>query len=461
MFRLLRYFSVASLVAFVAVAALLGAFYRNTAVAALIEQEESKNVALTQTFANFLREELASHLAATEGLSAAELRNHPSVLNLRRIIEAERAGLPVAKIKIYNAAGKAIFSTEADQVGEDDSANEGFLTARRGGVVSELTHRNSFSTFDGVLENQDVLSTYLPIRLNGSAGAVDGVLELYSNMTPLLRRIDATERTLILGAAGILAALYLVLFLIVRYADGIIRRQHAEQLQAEAALRRQQLALAAARERERLARDLHDSVGQVFGYVNTQAQAASALLAKGQAHDAQGLLQRLVEVVQQTHVEVREHIHALQAGAAREQELVTALDIYVAQLRRRSHIQIDLDNVEVLQASKLAPEAQADLLGIIQEALANVHKHAQARHARVCFERDADHIVVTVSDDGAGFAPDGAAQAGGRHFGLRMMADRAAEIGGVLRVQSAPGRGTQVEVKVPLVPSVPSAHRSL
>lgn len=453
MFRLLRYFSIASLVAFIAVAALLGVFYRNTAVAALIEQEESKNVALTQTFANFLREELASHLAATKGLSAAELRNHPSVVNLRQIIEAERAGLPVAKIKIYNAAGKAIFSTEADQVGEDDSANEGFLTARRGGVVSELTHRNSFSTFDGVLENQDVLSTYLPIRLNGSAGAVDGVLELYSNMTPLLGRIDATERTLILGAAGILAALYLVLFLIVRYADGIIRRQHAEQMQAEAALRRQQLALAAGRERERLARELHDSVGQVFGYVNTQAQAALALLSKGQAREAQGLIGRLVEVVQQTHVEVREQIHALQAGPGRELELAAALEGYAAQLRRRSHMQIELENIEALQESNLPPAAQAELLGIVQEALANAHKHAQARHVRVCFARQGEDVVVTVSDDGGGFTPGQAAQRGGRHFGLRMMADRAAEIGGVLRVQSEPGRGTQVEVKVPYRPA--------
>jgi hypothetical protein len=95
-FQLLRYFSIASLLAFVAVAVLLGVFYRNTAVQAMIEQEESKNVAVTQTFANFLKEELTSHLAATEGLAAADLHDHPSVANLRRIIAAERAGLPGA-----------------------------------------------------------------------------------------------------------------------------------------------------------------------------------------------------------------------------------------------------------------------------------------------------------------------------------------------------------------------------
>jgi signal transduction histidine kinase len=86
----------------------------------------------------------------------------------------------------------------------------------------------------------------------------------------------------------------------------------------------------------------------------------------------------------------------------------------------------------------------------VQEALANVQKHAQARRARVCFAREGEHIVVTISDDGAGFAPEQAALQGGRHFGLRMMHDRAAEIGGTLQVQSAPGRGAQVEVRVPV-----------
>jgi len=86
----------------------------------------------------------------------------------------------------------------------------------------------------------------------------------------------------------------------------------------------------------------------------------------------------------------------------------------------------------------------------VQEALTNVHKHAQARHARVCFEREGGHVVVTVSDDGVGFAPNQVALQGGSHFGLRMMGDRAEEIGGTLRVQSAPGRGTQVKVKIPL-----------
>lgn len=88
MFRLLRYFSVASLLAIAAVTVLLALFYRYTAIAAMIEQEEGKNVALTQTFANFVRQELAGHLARSAGVPAGELEGLPSLAGLRRTIAA-------------------------------------------------------------------------------------------------------------------------------------------------------------------------------------------------------------------------------------------------------------------------------------------------------------------------------------------------------------------------------------
>ncbi|MBK8050595.1 MAG: sensor histidine kinase [Anaerolineales bacterium] len=449
MFRLLRYFSIASLIAFIAVTVLLGVFYRNTAIQALIEQEESKNAAVTQTIANSVRSELAAHLAATAGLAPAELRTHPSTATLRRTIAAQRAGLPIAKIKIYNAAGITIFSTDESQIGEAKGANAGFQTALRGGVVSELTHRDSFSSFDGVQEDQDVLSTYLPVLMAAPEAHSSAVFELYSIVTPLLHRIDATERTIVTGAAAILLILYLMLFLIVRRADAIIRRQHEERLQAAATLRQQELALAAARERERLARELHDTVGQVLGYVSLQAQAAGALAERGQASDAHRLLLRLGAVVQQAQTDVREQIHVLQQGPTQSLDMQVALAGCIAQFRRRSNLHVEVRNAEVLQTSRLDHNAEVQLLGIVQEALTNVQKHARAQHAWVSFKLDGAYILVTVTDDGAGFAPDYLAEQPGRHFGLKMMCDRATEIGSVLKVRSTPGGGTRVEVRVP------------
>ena len=136
MFRLLRYFSVTSLVAFVIVAALLTVFYRRTALNDLIEIEESKNVALTHAFANSLWPDFAPFLTSVAGLSGDELRAHPGTHRLHQAVLALTKGLSVVKVKIYNLEGRTVFSSEVRQIGEDKSSNAGFLAARSGRVAS-------------------------------------------------------------------------------------------------------------------------------------------------------------------------------------------------------------------------------------------------------------------------------------------------------------------------------------
>jgi PAS domain S-box-containing protein len=237
LFRLLRYFSIASLIAFVIVTVLLAIFYRWTAVYDLVQVEESKNVALTQAFANSLWPDFALSLTGAARLSADELRAHPETRKLHQEVLALTKGLSVVKVKIYNMDGITVFSTEAKQIGEDKRTNAGFLAARSGKVASELTHRDTFSTFEGVIEDRDVLSSYLPIRRAGAIEPIEGVFELYTDVTPLVVRIARTQLKIILGVTLISASLYVVLFLIVRRADSIMRRQHMERQQVKEELR--------------------------------------------------------------------------------------------------------------------------------------------------------------------------------------------------------------------------------
>lgn len=450
MFRLLRYFSIASLLAFLIVTVLLGFLYRRTAIQELSAQEERKNLVVTQAFVNALRPQLIAYLSLTQGLSVDELRAHPALAALRHAVASEVAGLPVAKIKIYNADGTTIFSTVVSEIGEDQHVNDGFMGARAGGVVSELTRSATVNEFDGVLEDQDVLATYFPVRSGGPLRDIVGVFELYSNVTLLLDRIDTTQRNLVIGVALILAILYAILFLVVRHADSIIQRQHEERIHAEEELRRQQRTLVTLRERERLARELHDSVGQVLGYLNTQAQAVSILWAQGQTQDAHRLLQRLVEVVQHAHVDVREQIQSLQSGATYRLDFAAALEQYMVEFRQDCNVGVELINVEKWLDKSVDRDIEAQLLRIVQEALTNIRKHAHAKHAWVTLDFSNEHALVTVTDDGKGFALDQITNEDGRHFGLQMMYDRAEEIGGGLEVQSALGRGTRVRVKVPV-----------
>ena len=242
MFKLLRYFSLTSLVSVVIVAAILGAFYREIAIRSLIAMGESNNKAITRVLANSLWPALAPYLATADTLPTDRLEAHPEREQFAAALAANLHGLSVAKVKVYDLNGRTVFSTEAKQIGEDKSGNAGFQGARYGSITSELTHRDQFSAFDRVIENSDLLSTYIPVRRT-SDGAIGAVFEVYDNVTPFLVGIERTQWMVILVVSSILCMLYGVLFVIVRHADGVIQRQYRQRDTAERALRRAQRTL--------------------------------------------------------------------------------------------------------------------------------------------------------------------------------------------------------------------------
>src|SRR3989338_111876 len=227
MFKLLRYFSITSFIAIGVVAALLGMFYRRIAVGNLLELGESNNVALTQSLANDLWLQFAPFVTSVSGLNGDQLRAHPVTSVLRKAVQMHMSGIPVVKIKIYNLSGLTVFSTEEKQIGEDKSNNAGYLSARSGKVASELTHRDTFSAFEQTIENRDLISSYIPVR-RSEGGSVEGVFELYYDVTPFLQKIKQTQEVVVIGVVLLLGFLYGVLFLIVRRADRIIKRQDGE-----------------------------------------------------------------------------------------------------------------------------------------------------------------------------------------------------------------------------------------
>ena len=240
MFRLLRYFSLAGLISVVVAALLLGLFYRQIAVAAMTRMGESGNQALAQVLSNTLLPTLTPYLATAGQYSADELKNHPGRSALSAGLITHLSGLSVVKVKVYDLRGLTVFSTEAKQIGEDKHSNAGFISASKGTVVSELTHRNQFSAFDRVIENRDLLSSYIPIRQHDR---IIAVFEIYDDITPFLAAIQRTQTLVSIGVLAILALLYGALFLIVRRGATIIQRQYREREIAEAALRESQQTL--------------------------------------------------------------------------------------------------------------------------------------------------------------------------------------------------------------------------
>ena len=241
MFKLLRYFSLTSFVSVVVVAAVLGMVYREIAVHSLIAMGESNNRSVTRVLSSALSPKLMAYLAVADTLPSERLLEHPQREALAETLAASLKGLSVSKVEVYDMGGRTVFSTDPKQIGEDRSDNAGFRQARSGVATSELTHRDEFSGLEGVIENADLLSTYIPVRR--ADGAISAIFQVYDDVTPFLARIERMQWLVVVGVFVMLCVLYGVLFVIVRHADGVIQRQYRQRDAAERALKRAQRTL--------------------------------------------------------------------------------------------------------------------------------------------------------------------------------------------------------------------------
>ncbi len=233
MFRLTRTYSVASFFGIVLVTIALGIFYKTVAVQSLVEHETLANVSLTQSISNTLWPAYADFVTRAAAIPPAELGHQPEIARLREDVLQKIQGLRVVKVKIYNLDGLTVYSTEAKQIGEDKSRNSAFLKAKAGHTESDLVFRDHFSATEEVIVNRNLLSSYVPIRKTPH-DPVEGVFEIYSDVTPLVAGIERTEYTVLGGVTILLLLLYLFLLMIVRRADRIIKAHENEERKAQA-----------------------------------------------------------------------------------------------------------------------------------------------------------------------------------------------------------------------------------
>jgi K+-sensing histidine kinase KdpD len=230
MFRLSRTYAWISLASVVLAAIVLSAVYRHFAVANLMTMGQRDTVALTHSFANSLGPQVLEWVNRAATLPIDAVRSNERTDALLELTKQNMRGTDVAKIKIYGLNGRTVFSTERKQIGEDKSGNAGFAAARAGKVATELTHRDKFSAFDQVIENRNLLSAYIPIR-NKESAQVEVVFELYSDVTELMQDINRTQTWVTGAVVAVMLLLYGGLFLVVRFADRLIRNQY-DQLRA-------------------------------------------------------------------------------------------------------------------------------------------------------------------------------------------------------------------------------------
>lgn len=202
--------------------------------------------------------------------------------------------------------------------------------------------------------------------------------------------------------------------------------------------------LAAARERDRIARDLHDTVKQQVFAIGMEMTAVRNLLTADPAAAAQ-MLDDAIGQTRQVQRDLNSLIERAPPAGLDHKTLGMALREFVDRMGRFG---IDV-SVHVTGDRDLPIEVEEPLFRTIQGALSNVAKHSQANIASVDLEGSETGILLRVADDGIGFDPFGPSMSG---FGLASMRTRIAEIGGTLEIDSQPGTGTVLTVQVPVPP---------
>ena len=218
----------------------------------------------------------------------------------------------------------------------------------------------------------------------------------------------------------------------------------ARQLQS---LLRSRQDMAVSEERTRLARELHDSVTQLLYSVTLYAEAAAELLDSGETETAAGHLRDLRDTAQEALREMRLLIFELHRPALGQGGLAAALQARLDAVETRGGMHAEL----LVEGSEQIPRpVQAELYNIAQEALNNALKHAHANSVRIHLRFGDAETEMQISDDGVGFEPAVDGMGGG--FGIPGMQERSQKIGGTLQIDSAPGKGTSVIVRVPVNP---------
>jgi PAS domain S-box-containing protein len=228
-----------------------------------------------------------------------------------------------------------------------------------------------------------------------------------------------------------------------------------EQKQAQAQILEQQRALATLQERERLARELHDSTGQVLGYASLKVGATRKLIADGRLEKADDQLAKLENAISEAHADLREYILNLRAVTTSEKSFFNTLQQWLDGYRQNYDLRVGVSLAPGVEEVLFPPDTQLQLMRILQEALSNARKHSRADCVEVSAWRENGHACFRIQDNGRGFD---ATLAGGKengengpaHYGLRFMRERAEALGGSLSIESTPGVGTRVEVEVPV-----------
>jgi signal transduction histidine kinase len=199
-------------------------------------------------------------------------------------------------------------------------------------------------------------------------------------------------------------------------------------------------------ERRRIAREIHDGVAQSLSYLNMKTKVVSDSLSANNTVQALTEIGEIRQVVQDTYEDIRESIDQL-STEIRSRPIIQAIGSYVQEFGNNNGIRVQFDISRPL--TRLSPVAELQLLRIAQEALTNVRRHAMASEIAVKLEKTGQTIEMSIKDNGRGFDLLDLDKSPPGYHGLSIIKERAEGLGGSVKIITAPGQGTELQVSLP------------
>ncbi len=343
---LLRKYATASLVCTLIAVLLFIVTYRQVAIQGIVDLAQQNNISYGKKALREIEAELGDYLNLTANITSEKARSTVLPHTLEVAIADLMSDRGVVRVKIYNARGLVVFSSDRAQIGRDQSDNGAFRAAMLGEVTAKLVYRDTFNSFDRATEDDNLVQTYLPVRVRPKAPAI-GVLELYTDVNNLVQQAERSEFQILAAGAIFLPVLWIGLLLFVRRTTQVIKSQQLTIRERNATLATLSAHMMETEEagRKRLAIELNEGLAQTLSAIKLELENAS----RRPANDRRTGTDAVVPLLQRTIGEVRSLATALRPSSLDDlglQSAISALSREVGKLHPNLEIQEQIEATE-------------------------------------------------------------------------------------------------------------------
>jgi len=448
MLKFRRDYSIASLIVLLVAVVLLVALYRGVAIRSIVHLGEEKNIHLAKTALNSIHNELIDFLARSR--DSKPRADSPHVRTMAKELETLMSGTTVARIKILDSRGIVVFSSRADQIGNNENDNPRYEKAIVGQVSSSLIYRDRFNPFDETTGDENLIQTYLPIREDDEK-PIRGVFEVYTDVTKLVEEVERTEGSMIIGAVLILGMVYFALLLVVERVGRVMQEQRQTIFERTRALElvSAQLMNAQEIERKRLAEGLHEGLAQSLAGIKLKLDAARSGMSGRYAGEAMRTLSSAADSLGAAIEETRTLAMKLRPPSLDDLGLVDTLAWYVKQLHQ-THPSVTVTSSIDIDEADIPAHLKISVFRVAEEVLESLASQSHTSGVSVGLERSKQLLSLIIADAGESYRP-GSNPPRRENAAIAAARERALLSGGTFGVETTPWGALQIRASWPLL----------